>query len=69
MEHVGLFYGLLVYFTAIWYILCSFRIFCGVLVYYSSFWYIVQRKIWSCAETSVVTTTTKFCPQLKKEKN
>jgi hypothetical protein len=39
MEVVGLFYGHLVYFTAIWYILLLFGIF-------SPFWYVVPRKIW-----------------------
>jgi hypothetical protein len=35
----GIFYGHLVHFTAIWYILWSFSIF-------STFWYVVPRKIW-----------------------
>jgi hypothetical protein len=36
----GTFYGHLVYFTAIWYILWPF------LVYFFPFWYVVARKIW-----------------------
>jgi hypothetical protein len=65
MEDVGAFFGLhvfyghLVYFVAIWYILrpfgifCSiwyilwpFGIFCGHLVYFVAIWYTVLRKIW-----------------------
>jgi hypothetical protein len=46
MEDVGIFYGNLVYFPAIWSI-------CGHLVYFmviwyifSRFWYVIPRKIW-----------------------
>jgi hypothetical protein len=39
MEHVGIFYGYLVYFVFIWYILWLFGIF-------FPFWYVVPRKIW-----------------------
>jgi hypothetical protein len=46
MEDVGTFYGLLVYFTAMWYILWPFGIFIGPLVYIFPFWYVVPRKIW-----------------------
>jgi hypothetical protein len=46
MEDVGLFYGQLVYFTALSYILWSFGLIYGNLVYFSSFWYIVPMKIW-----------------------
>jgi hypothetical protein len=35
MDAVGIFYGHLVYFTAIWYILLTFGIFCADLVYLS----------------------------------
>jgi hypothetical protein len=34
MEDVGIFYGNLVYFTAIWYILCPFGISYGYLVFF-----------------------------------
>jgi hypothetical protein len=37
MENVSLFYGHLVYFTAIWYILRPFGIFYGHLVYFWQF--------------------------------
>jgi hypothetical protein len=37
---------MLVYFTAIWYILWTFGTFCIYLVHFSPFWYIVPRKIW-----------------------
>jgi hypothetical protein len=33
MQNVGIFYGLLIYFTAIWYILRPLGIFYGYLVY------------------------------------
>jgi hypothetical protein len=36
MEDVGIFYGHLIYFLAIWYIVWLFGL----------FWYIVPRKIW-----------------------
>jgi hypothetical protein len=39
MEDVGLFCGHLVYFTAIWSVLCPFGIF-------FPFWYDAPRKIW-----------------------
>jgi hypothetical protein len=38
---LGIFYGHLVYFVAIWYILWSFGIFCGHLVYFVAIWYIL----------------------------
>jgi ABC-type spermidine/putrescine transport system permease subunit II len=41
MEDVGIFYGHLVYFTAIWYTLWTYGIFCGNLVYFSPFCYVV----------------------------
>jgi hypothetical protein len=34
MEDVGILYGHLVYFTAIWYILCTFGLFYSHLVYF-----------------------------------
>jgi hypothetical protein len=43
MEDVGIFYGQLVYFTAI---LWQFGILHGHLVYFSPTWYVVPRKIW-----------------------
>jgi hypothetical protein len=46
MENRGIFYDLLVYFTAIGNILWPFGIFCGNLVYFSQFWYFGPRKIW-----------------------
>jgi ABC-type spermidine/putrescine transport system permease subunit II len=44
MEDVGIVYGHLVYFTAIWYVLWPFRIFYGHLVYFSPFWYVAQKE-------------------------
>jgi hypothetical protein len=41
MEGAGIFYGHLVYFVAIWYILWLFGIFCGHLVYFVANWYIL----------------------------
>jgi hypothetical protein len=47
MEDVGLFYGRLVYFTSIWFILWP----CGIVygnyrdIYIYPFWYVVPRKI------------------------
>jgi hypothetical protein len=46
MENHVIFYGHLVYFTAIGNILWPFDIFCGNLVYFSPFWYFGPRKIW-----------------------
>jgi hypothetical protein len=43
MEVVGLFYGHLVYFTAIWSIFVAIRY---SLWLFGSFWYVVRRKIW-----------------------
>jgi hypothetical protein len=40
MEEVGVFYGLFVYFTDIWYILRQFDIFYGHLVFFVAIWYI-----------------------------
>jgi hypothetical protein len=40
MEKYVIFYGRLVYFVAIWYILWPFGIFCGHLVYFLAIWYI-----------------------------
>jgi hypothetical protein len=39
IEDVGLFYGLLVYFTAIWSILRPYGLFYGLLVYFVAIWY------------------------------
>jgi hypothetical protein len=52
MEDVGIFYGHLVYFTAIWYISWPFGVFYFYLVYFSLFWYVVPRKIWQPWSTS-----------------
>jgi hypothetical protein len=38
-EDVGIFYGRLVYFAAIWFILWPFGIFCGHSVYFIVIWY------------------------------
>jgi hypothetical protein len=46
MENVGIFYGHLEYFTAIWYNLWPFGIFCGNLVYFLRFGMFGPRKIW-----------------------
>jgi hypothetical protein len=40
MENIGIFYGHLVYFTAMWYSLRPFGIFCGHLVYFTAIWII-----------------------------
>jgi hypothetical protein len=45
-DKLGIFYGHLVYFTAIGNILWPFDIFCGNLVYFPPFWYFGPRKIW-----------------------
>jgi hypothetical protein len=48
MEDVGILYGNLVYFTAIWYIFWSSGI---CLVIFFTFWYVAPRKIWQpCTE-------------------
>jgi hypothetical protein len=39
MEDVGIFYGHLIYFTAIWYILWLLGIFYNYLVYFMFIWY------------------------------
>jgi hypothetical protein len=46
MEDVGIFFGHLVYFVAIWYILWPIGIFCGHLVYFVTIWYILWLGIW-----------------------
>jgi hypothetical protein len=40
MKYAGIFYGHLVYFTAIWYILGLFGVYWVYLVYYGSIWYL-----------------------------
>jgi hypothetical protein len=42
MENVSIFYGHLVYFMAIWYILRQFGLFCGHSVYFMVIWYILK---------------------------
>jgi hypothetical protein len=44
MEDVGIFYGCLVYLTAIWYFCGHFVIFYGHLVYFSCFGVLYQEK-------------------------
>jgi hypothetical protein len=44
MEDVAIFYGRLVYFVAIWYILWPFDIFYGYLVYFSRFGILYHEK-------------------------
>jgi hypothetical protein len=46
MEDVGLYYGHLVYFSAIWHVLSPFGIICGHLVHFPPFRYALPRKIW-----------------------
>jgi hypothetical protein len=46
MKDVGKFYGHLVYFTAILYILWTFGIFWVNFRIFIQFWYVVPRKIW-----------------------
>jgi hypothetical protein len=46
MEDAGIFYGHLVHFTVVCYILWTFGIARGNLAYLSQFWYFVRRKIW-----------------------
>jgi hypothetical protein len=46
MEDVGIFFGHLVYFTVVWYILWQFGIIVGYLVYFLPFRYVVAIKIW-----------------------
>jgi hypothetical protein len=51
MEDVGIFYGHLVHFTVLCYILWTFGIVLGNLVYFSPFWYFVPKIIWQpCTE-------------------
>jgi hypothetical protein len=46
LRPLEIFYGHLVYFTAIVNILYPFGIFYGNLVYFPTFWYFGPRKIW-----------------------
>jgi hypothetical protein len=46
MENVGIIYGHLEYFTAIWYILWLFGNVVAIWVYFSPFWYIMSRQLW-----------------------
>jgi hypothetical protein len=41
-EEVGIFYGNLVYFMAVWYILCLFGIIYGHLVYFITIWFVLM---------------------------
>jgi hypothetical protein len=45
-EDIDIFYGHLVYFTAIWYILWPFGILCGPFVYFEAIWYRYFIVIW-----------------------
>jgi hypothetical protein len=47
MKDVGKFYGHLVYFTAIWYILRHFGVLCGNLLYFAVIWYIFPVLVFS----------------------
>jgi hypothetical protein len=75
MDDVGILYGHLDYFAAIWYILWYFGIFYGNLVYFmvilvcfSRFCYVVPRKIWqhrglhlnACAEETYLRLQSKM---------
>jgi hypothetical protein len=44
MADVGIFYGHLMYFTVVWYILWTFDIFCGFLVIFFLFGMLYQEK-------------------------
>jgi hypothetical protein len=44
MEDVGIFFGHLVHYTVLCYILCTFGIVCGNLVYFSRFGNLYQEK-------------------------
>jgi hypothetical protein len=47
MEHVGIFYGHFVYFTAIWYTLWPYVTYILWLFgIFFPFWYVSPRKIW-----------------------
>jgi hypothetical protein len=52
MEDVGIFFGHLVYFTAIWYIVWPFGILCGHLVNFTVIWYIFPHFGMLCHEKS-----------------
>jgi hypothetical protein len=51
MEDVGIFYDLLVFFTAICSLVRAFGVCYGNLLYFSRFWYFVPRKIWQPCTT------------------
>jgi hypothetical protein len=46
IDNVVIFYGRLVYFTSVGYILRPFGMFYGYLLSFIPFWYVVPRKIW-----------------------
>jgi hypothetical protein len=54
MENIGIFYGHLVYFTLIWYILCPFGIFYGHLVYFVVIWTIFPVLV-RCSKKNLAT--------------
>jgi hypothetical protein len=60
MEDVGIFYGHLVYSTAIWSILRPFGIFYCYLEYFSLFWYVVPRKIWQPCSQGILKKSGSF---------
>jgi hypothetical protein len=53
-ENIGIFYGHLVYFTLIWYILCPFGIFYGHLVYFVVIWTIFPVLV-RCSKKNLAT--------------
>jgi hypothetical protein len=54
MEVVGIFYGHLVYFQAIWSIFKPFGLVCGHLVYFVAIWYIFPILV-CCAKKNLAT--------------
>jgi hypothetical protein len=61
MENVGINYGHLNYFTAMWYNLWPFVINCGHWVYFSHFGMFGPRKIWQpCFAVPVCRATPRY---------
>jgi hypothetical protein len=61
MEVVGIFYGFLVYFTAIWYIVSPFGIFGGNFVYFVSCGMLYYEKATLCGYRSMHSIVEIFC--------
>jgi hypothetical protein len=61
MEGIGVLYGHLVYFKAIWYILWLFGIFCGHLVYFVVIWYILWLFGIFCPRYGICIVPDKSC--------